>query len=315
MARSTLSGALLVNKPQGISSNDVVLRLKWALKQKTGLKNRELPKLGHGGTLDPFATGLLVILVGEATKLANTFLHGDKSYQAVLRFGETTLSGDLTNRISGSTDATPFNLFDIQAAAKEFQTKTYLQTPPMHSAKKFGGKKLYELAREGKTVEREAIHCFLHELDFFEYQDRYAQFHVKCGAGTYIRTLAQDFAASMGSLGMLDELCRTQSGQFSLNHAWNLAEITQQTRLGADWQDMSWIPLNQLLSHLPRAEVTQTEVTEFNQGEQRSLTNVVLRSGQVGCKTTLPLYFQDELIAIASQKTQGWTLDRVFALT
>src|SRR5690349_10776293 len=143
-------GALLVNKHAGLSSFGILeLLQRQQMNKDPKLRKALLPKMGHGGTLDPFATGLLVVLVGQGVKLARYFLGADKEYQGVIRFGETTLSGDNTDPISETSHQLPPSLESLQAVAFQFTLEPYLQIPPMFSAKKKGGTPLYHLARAG----------------------------------------------------------------------------------------------------------------------------------------------------------------------
>src|SRR5690348_4657881 len=139
-----MNGAFLVHKGQGISSFGVIEKIQRFLIEKLQVKKRDLPKMGHGGTLDPFATGLLVVLVGRGVKLARYFLGSHKVYEGVIHFGKTTIPGDPTDPISETSSVIP-TLKQIQVLAHQLTLQPYLQTPPMHSAKKQNGKPLYEL--------------------------------------------------------------------------------------------------------------------------------------------------------------------------
>src|SRR4051812_27690492 len=173
------------------------------LMEQYGVKRRDLPKLGHGGTLDPFATGMLAVCVGRAVKLARYFLGSNKTYEGVIRFGETTVPGDPTAPISETSPVIPDSLEDIRKYAKTLTLQPYLQTPPMHSAKKVDGKPLYELARQGIEIEREAKVCHLYSFEILSYEKPRARFRLTCSSGTYVRTLAQDLARMMGSVALL----------------------------------------------------------------------------------------------------------------
>src|SRR6476620_11722098 len=187
-----MNGALLVHKHPGLTSFGIIELLQKSLRSQTGLKRKELPKMGHGGTLDPFASGLLVVLVGQSVKLARYFLGSQKEYEAVIRFGETTLSGDPTCPISDTSSIIPGDLHSIQEAAHSFTLSPYFQVPPMHSAKKQNGIALYELARQGIEVERKPQLCQILEFQIQNYELPKASCKVQCSSGTYIRVLAQD---------------------------------------------------------------------------------------------------------------------------
>ena len=182
-----LHGAILINKAQCISSFGIIERLRRALSDQYQVKKSLLPKLGHGGTLDPFATGLMVICIGDGVKLARYFLGGDKTYTGTFKFGETSISGDATNPISETSELIPTSLEELRTLANSMTHVPYAQTPPMHSAKKIEGKPLYELARQGIEIDREAKICTLKRFDIESYSPPCALFRVECTSGTYIR--------------------------------------------------------------------------------------------------------------------------------
>ncbi|OFZ00290.1 MAG: hypothetical protein A2Z97_15950, partial [Bdellovibrionales bacterium GWB1_52_6] len=173
-----LNGALLIHKHAGITSFGIIEQLQHQLRNTYQLKRRDLPKIGHGGTLDPFATGLLVVCVGRAVKLAQYFLGSTKTYEGSFRFGETTVPGDPTAPVSETSTVFPEGLTQLKELARRMTLQPYLQIPPMHSAKKKDGKPLYELARAGLEVEREPKLCSLYEFDILGYEKPYATFHI-----------------------------------------------------------------------------------------------------------------------------------------
>lgn len=313
-------GCLLIDKPEGISSFGVVEQLQRALMDAEKIKKRELPKIGHGGTLDPFATGLLILCVGRGVKLSRYFLGSGKTYEGVIRFGETTVPGDPTAPISEISSVLPESREQIQEFATRLTLQPYLQTPPMHSAKKKGGRPLYELAREGIEVEREAKLCQLHSFEILSYENRRAPFRVSCSSGTYIRTLAQDLGKLLGSVAMLDSLRRTASGLFSISSSMTLAAIVEATTRGEKWDELSsWIPFDRMLEGFDRAEATAEESTALINGRQNVLFNILKRV-QPGTKGSgeVAIYSRDLLIAVASRspsapgETSVWGLERVF---
>lgn len=320
-----IDGAFLINKHAGVSSFGIIELLQKLAMEKYGVKFRQLPqelqKMGHGGTLDPFATGLLLVCVGRGVKLSRYFLGAVKTYEAVLRFGETTVPGDPTAEISERSDVLPKSLGELRAMSGEFASVPYLQTPPMHSAKKKDGKPLYLLAREGIEVEREPKLCHLHELEFSEYSDAEASFHVSCSSGTYIRTLAQDFAKKMGTVGMLTKLHRTRSGSFSIEKAMTLEQISVAIREGREWSGLPcFIPFDQLLKGYPRADASEDEANALMQGRQNVLFSILKRVegpeapglSYTGENDTITIYLQNRLFAIARQENSIWSLERVF---
>lgn len=204
-----LDGVLLLDKPEGLSSNHALQRAKRALDAR---------KAGHTGTLDPFATGLLVCCFGRATKISAGMLNADKAYLATLRFGEETDSGDLTGHITFQAPQ-PFegvNREALEAAMSGFRGEID-QIPPMYSALKRDGKPLYEYARQGIELERPARQVTIHQLEIQSFTGQEAQVLVRCSKGTYIRTLAQDIGRQLGCGAHLVALRRTQVGPFELS--------------------------------------------------------------------------------------------------
>ncbi len=201
-------GILLVNKPAGKTSFDMVAKARKCLGEK---------KIGHAGTLDPFATGLLILLVGrEYTRLSDRFLNCDKEYVGTLRLGKATDSHDIDGEVTLTSDKIP-TLQEVEEVIARFQGKME-QIPPMFSAKKVGGKKLYELARKGQTIERAPCQIELTtELVHYEYPN--LTIRVSCTKGTYIRVLADDIGKALGSYAHLEALERTRCGPLSLDHA------------------------------------------------------------------------------------------------
>lgn len=227
-AMSEAGGVLVVDKPKDLTSHDVVSRVRRLFRTK---------RVGHTGTLDPFATGVLVVLVGRATRLAQFLSGAEKEYEALIRFGFRTDTGDVTGARVGSDDAiTPSN-FD--AAELEFALASLrgaqMQTPPMYSAKKIAGRKLYELARRGETIERAAVPVVISEFFalsgdgelFIRNADGTCDLRARaaCSAGTYIRVLAEDLGARLGTSAHLAALRRTRAGTFTLAHSATLDDL------------------------------------------------------------------------------------------
>lgn len=201
-------GILLVDKPVGLSSFAIVYRAR----KKLGVK-----KIGHGGTLDPFASGLLILLVGRSyTKRASEFLLGDKGYLARICLGSATDSFDPTGERTDESSFIP-SLAEIEAVIATFQGEIS-QVPPMFSAKKIGGKRLYELARQGKSVERQAVTVHV-QIEIISYCYPHLDIAVTCSKGTYIRSLAHDIGLALGCFAHLETLRRTHSGSFCVENA------------------------------------------------------------------------------------------------
>lgn len=212
------SGYLLIDKPPGITSHDVVNRIR----KVTGVK-----KVGHGGTLDPFATGLLVIGVGRtATRELGSVSGKNKEYEAVMRLGATSDTQDKDGNITMKPDAELPTEDDLRQAMSDF-IGNIQQIPPMYSAKKIAGEKLYEKARRGEEIEREPVSVTIEELELQDYDPPYAKFRVRCGSGTYIRTLAHDIGQQLGCGAYLDQLRRTKIGEIDVSNAVKLDKLDQ----------------------------------------------------------------------------------------
>jgi len=211
-----LDGVLLLDKPVGLSSNHALQRAK---------RSMDAAKAGHTGTLDPFATGLLVCCMGRATKISGAMLNADKSYRATLQFGEETDSGDLTGIVTArATDeavVTEAALLDVLSRFKGIIE----QIPPMYSALKRDGKPLYEYARQGIELERPPREVKIYRLDLLSLNGTQAEIDVACSKGTYIRTLAQDIGRALGCFAHLTALRRTHVGPFSLDRAVTLEAL------------------------------------------------------------------------------------------
>lgn len=318
-----MNGALLVRKPDGISSFAVIESLQKLWMDRYQVKKREVPKLGHGGTLDPFATGLLIVCVGTGVKLARYFLGSGKCYEGVIKFGETTIPGDPTDPISETSSIIPETREEIQAWATKLTLQPYLQIPPMHSAKKKNGKPLYELAREGIEIEREPKLCNLYSFEILSYEKPCAQFRVICSSGTYVRKLAQDLGRMAGSVALLDRLNRTASGTFDLQRAWTLSEIDEAMRTGRSWDQFEcWIPFDRLLDGHRQVEATPEEAIALEQGQQNILLQIFRRGITDPPDQKIPvsdeyqeavtIYCANQLIAVARCIQGQWSLERVF---
>src|ERR1700716_561044 len=226
-----MDGVLIIDKPAGITSHDVVARVR----KITGHR-----RVGHTGTLDPFATGVLVVLVGRATRLAQFLSGAEKEYEAVIRLGYATDTGDVTGtRLANFTTETQrhaeIHRDEIESALASLRGEIE-QTPPMFSAKKVAGRKLYELARRGEQVERQPVAVKISEFATIpdgavpnENDDgtRDLKVRVVCSAGTYIRTLAEDFGKQLGVGAHVAELRRTRAGQFKIADALTLDRLNE----------------------------------------------------------------------------------------
>ena len=218
--KSIVSGVLLIDKPQGMSSQQVVSKVKYLLKSDV----HDSKKAGHTGTLDPMATGLLPICLGEATKFSHYQLDAIKSYQAIIKLGEQTDTGDAEGQIIATIPVPNVTQAMLQSVTEQFLGEI-MQVPPMYSALKKDGKKLYELAREGIEVERAARPLTIYELSLTPLSDQQLQLTVTCSKGTYVRVLAEDIAKALGTVGHLTALRRIQTGDFEIANAITLADF------------------------------------------------------------------------------------------
>lgn len=218
--KSIVSGVLLIDKPQGMTSQQVVSKVKYLLKSDV----RDSRKAGHTGTLDPMATGLLPICLGEATKFSHYQLDAIKSYQAIIKLGEQTDTGDAEGQIIATSPVPHVTQAMLQSITAQFLGEI-MQVPPMYSALKKDGKKLYELAREGIEVERTARPLTIYELSLTPLSDQQLQLNVTCSKGTYVRVLAEDIAKALGTVGHLTALRRIQTGDFEIADAITLADF------------------------------------------------------------------------------------------
>ena len=211
-----MTGILLIDKEQGWTSSDVVAKLRGVLGER---------RVGHAGTLDPLATGLLVIMVGRATKASDYLMKHDKRYIAHLRLGIETDTQDITGNVVGKVQSV-VSLKDVQGAAESF-TGTIKQIPPMYSAIKRNGQKLYEIARHGRTVEREARTITVSSLSVVGMEGGDYILDIKCSAGTYVRTLCHDLGTLLGCGGCMSNLRRIASGDFTIEQAHTIGELVR----------------------------------------------------------------------------------------
>ena len=209
-----MDGIVIVDKPQDWTSQDVTARLRRVFHTR---------RIGHGGTLDPMATGVLPIFVGRATRGVEFFEHAEKTYETVLRLGLTTDTEDITGAVLTET---PVSVTDeqIEAALAAFRGEI-MQVPPMYSALKVNGQKLCDLARKGKTVERQPRPITIHELTLLERGVNTLRLRVRCSKGTYIRTLCKDIGEELGCGGCMESLRRVSAGEYTIDEAVPLQEL------------------------------------------------------------------------------------------
>ena len=244
------NGILIVDKPAGWTSQDVVSKLKGVFHTR---------RIGHGGTLDPMATGVLPVFVGRATRAAEFLSAADKRYLAVLRLGVTTDTQDSTGTVLREQETT-VSREELEAALSGFLGEQ-LQTPPMYSAIKIGGKKLYELARQNKEVARPARRITVHEIKLIGQEQGDWKIEVHCSKGTYVRTLCHDIGQRLGCGGCMSGLRRLRAGAFSIEQAHPLEQI-----LAAEKPEELLLPVDSLFSELPAVRLNEQQTKKCRNG-------------------------------------------------
>jgi tRNA pseudouridine55 synthase len=252
-----VDGVLLLDKPLGVTSSAAVGRARRLLDAR---------KAGHTGTLDPLATGLLPVTFGEATKFCADLLDADKGYEARLRFGVTTSTGDAEGEVVGRRTVA-FGRTELETVLSRF-TGAILQVPPMHSALKCGGRPLYALARKGEVVDRKPRPVRIERLQLLALEGDEAVLSVECSKGTYVRVLAQDIGADVGCGAYLAGLRRTRVGPLSLQAAVTLVELES---LDLPARRARLLPLDALLDGLPRVELDEADAGRFAHGQRLPL--------------------------------------------
>ena len=253
--KDAISGVLVIDKPVGMTSHAVVQ----VVRQGTGIR-----RAGHTGTLDPRASGVLIVLVGPAVRLSEFVSASDKRYQAIIRLGETTDTYDGDGEVL-SRSPVDITAEQIEEALTQFEG-TVEQIPPAYSAKRIHGKKAYELAREGEEVELEAKEIDVYHLELLEWDPPEAIIDVYCSSGTYVRSLANDLGEVLGCGGHLVGLRRTKSGEFALRDAIQLRKLEDAFQTG-DWYKYL-IPAAEALSDWPSRELSFEEVDLVRHGHR-----------------------------------------------
>jgi len=283
------NGILIVDKPEGKTSRQVTNRISKITGQK---------KAGHLGTLDPIATGVLPVVLGKATRLIRFLEQDDKVYLARIRLGEATDTQDRSGKVMETGEWRGLDPAAITAAAATFYGEI-LQTPPMYSALKKDGKPLYKMARQGIEIERpkRKVRVFSLLVEKIELPDLVLR--VRCSPGTYLRTMAHDLGAKLGSMGFLQDLKRTYSGPFSIKQAVKLDDLDRQTALDA------LIPMGQCLPHFPEINITGGQERMLKEGTPITLSDNSLPEG-TNCRLTR----DNKLAAVAraENKKQGLLL-------
>lgn len=234
-----MDGILVIRKEKGYTSHDVVAKLRGILHMK---------KIGHTGTLDPQAEGVLPVALGKATRLVEMLTEKEKTYEAVLHLGIETDTQDMTGTVLARREVSVTEDEVIKVMNRFLGEQ--MQIPPMYSALKVGGRKLYELAREGRVIEREARPVHFYSMEIREMKLPLVRFSVTCSKGTYIRTLCHDIGEALGCGGCMEELVRTRSGRFAMEDSMTLAEVQEAVELGKISEMV--IGVEEILAEYPR---------------------------------------------------------------
>jgi tRNA pseudouridine55 synthase len=259
-----LNGLLVIDKPAGLTSHDVVGRVR----RLVGMK-----RVGHGGTLDPFATGILVVAVGRATRMLQYVQDSQKGYRAHVVLGASTDTGDVDGVLNETGDRDDWPSLDEVTAAVATLVGEIEQVPPVYSAIKVGGRKLYEMARAGEQVEVPTRTVTIHALDVLSYEPPHLFLDIHCGKGTYVRSIARDLGTALDTEGYCHGLRRTNSGGFCLADAWTLDELAERD-LRDEWPAIALHP-DAALSELPVIVLGERERNAWYHGRSVQLARFV----------------------------------------
>ena len=251
-----MDGIVIVDKPQGWTSQDVTARLRRVFGTR---------RIGHGGTLDPMATGVLPVFVGRATRAVEFFEHAEKTYETVLRLGITTDTEDMTGTVLTEENVS-FTEEQLQETLAAFRGEI-LQVPPMYSALKVNGQKLCDLARKGKTVERQPRPITVHELTLVERGENTLRLRVRCSKGTYIRTLCKDIGEKLGCGGCMESLRRVAAGEYTIDEA-----VPLQTLLDTEEPEKYLRDVDTMFRNYPAVTLTANQETRCRNGNAFSVS-------------------------------------------
>ncbi|TCG03495.1 tRNA pseudouridine(55) synthase TruB [Paraburkholderia steynii] len=283
--RRALDGVLLLDKPVGLSSNDALIRAKRLYLAK---------KAGHTGTLDPLASGLLPLCFGEATKFSQDLLEADKTYEATMRLGIRTATGDAEGEAIETRDVT-CDQGAVERALAQFRGEI-VQVPPMYSALKRDGKPLYEYARAGQTVEREGRQVTIHALELLACALPDVTFRVTCSKGTYVRTLAEDIGEALGCGAHLVMLRRTGVGALTLANSVTLDALSDAL---PDERDAWLQPVDALLSTFPSVQLDAEATRRFLHGQRLRLADLAVDESVLHATRTRVYASEGKLLGVA----------------
>lgn len=288
-------GFLNIDKPQGLTSHDVVARVRRICRNTYGKT-----KVGHAGTLDPMATGVLVICLGHATRLSEYAMQSTKKYRATVHLGIETDTYDAEGEVIAETDVSHISLEQVETAFQPF-IGDIQQLPPMYSAIKKDGKKLYELAREGKEIERDARPVTIHSIEVVDWQSPTVVLDVTCGAGTYIRSLAHDIGEILETGAHLSGLIRLKSGVFAVENAISLDVVLEED----NWQENIIAPKD-ALSDLQTLQLTEEDAKEIQLGR------FISKNDDTDDKLVMAYMPDGHLLAVLENRGNHWKPHKVF---
>ena len=250
-----MNGIVIIDKPQGWTSQDVTARLRRVFNTR---------RIGHGGTLDPMATGVLPVFVGRATRGVEFFEHAEKTYETVLRLGLTTDTEDISGNVLTEQDAFVTGE-ELEAVLEKFRGDI-LQVPPMYSALKINGQKLVDMARKGKTVERQPRPITIHELTLLGMEAEGIRLRVRCSKGTYIRTLCKDIGEALGCGGCMAALRRVQAGEYTIDEAVPLLQLLEEAE-----PEKFLRPVDTMFRNYPAVTLSEKQALRCRNGNSFSM--------------------------------------------
>ena len=300
--KRVVNGIVLLDKPTGVTSNSALQRLKYLF---------DAAKAGHTGSLDPLATGVLPICFGEATKVAGYLLDSDKGYIAEARFGATSSTGDSEGELTVVNDKPSVSEAEVRQVLNRFLGHQQ-QIPPMYSALRKNGKRLYEFARAGETVEREARDITIYQLDLLEYRSDGIVVDVRCSKGTYIRTLLEDIGDALGVGAYLVALRRTSVGSFARElKLWTFDECESLQQHSVNGLDQCLLPIDAAISHWPTIDLNDLQAQKIRHGQKLEIAEL---QAPVGSFELIALRNQKKIIGIGQIKADILAPKRLFNL-
>lgn len=295
----SISGIIVLDKAVGLSSNKALQEVKWLF---------EANKAGHTGSLDPLATGVLPLCLGEATKVSQFLLNSDKRYRARIKLGIRTDSADSEGQVIAQCDEVNVSREQVEQALQSFKGETQ-QIPPMHSALKVDGVPLYKLAREGKTIPREARSICVYELELTDFQGDEIELEITCSKGTYIRTIADDLGQDLGCGAHIIALRRLQAGAFTEADCVSTDALREvKEKHGMDRLDQNLIPMDRAIEDLPEVNLPNIAASQFKNG-QSVLVRHLPEEGLVR------LYEEEQFIGIGCIDDDGKVAPKRLILT